>query len=108
MYSSSPLCAAIRASNVPDKITGISLLIRVPPTAADLGDVALSAKRVLVGVPTRVCHLSSGKSVLACVSYSEHGQAMGLTISNLFARLFSKKQMRILMGKFLGFVVSRQ
>ena len=70
--------------------------------------MALPAKRVLVGVPTRVCHLPSGKSLLACVSQSEHGQAMGFTLSKLFDKLFSKKQMRILMGKFLGFVVFRQ
>ena len=33
---------------------------------------------------------------------------MGFTLSKLFDKLFSKKQMRILMGKFLGFVVFRQ
>jgi hypothetical protein len=30
---------------------------------------------------------------------------MGLTISSVFSRLFGKKQMRILMGKFYNIVV---
>ena len=99
MYSSSPLCA-IRICNVSEENywdipSESGPAYRFYP----LGDVAFPAKRLACGV--HVCHLPSGKSasVRFSVCSEENGGTMGLTISNLFSRLFSKKQMRILMGE---------
>lgn len=96
MYSSSPLCDIVTATSQL-KLLGYPFSVgsRLP-----FGDVALPAYRVGLWC-ARVS--SFIRKVCARVSFSvgskEDGRTMGLTISNLFARLFSKKQMRILMGE---------
>lgn len=101
MYSSSPLCAAISPSTFlnencwgipsgPGPAYSSTLVTWRSPTKQALWCTRVSS-------PIR----KDCASVRFSVCSKENGRAMGLTISNLFARLFSKKQMRILMGELL-------